>query len=58
MTAPADRTHDLIAALAGIGVRATQIGEIVRHEFGRHVHAPGRPPRPLAPGGFEHFKEA
>ncbi len=58
MTAPADRVHDLIAALAEIGVRATLIGEIVRHEFGRNVHAPGRPPRPLAPGGFEHFRGA
>lgn len=58
MTAPAERTHDLTAALAGIGVRVTEIGEIVRHEFGRTVHAPGRPPRPLAAGGYEHFREA
>jgi thiamine-monophosphate kinase len=56
MTAPADRVHDLTAALAEIGVRLTMIGEIVRHEFGRHVHAPGRPPQPLTAGGFEHFR--
>jgi thiamine-monophosphate kinase len=57
MTVPAGRMHEMTAGLAAIGVRVTEIGEIVRPELGLTVRAPGRPPRPLATSGYEHFRE-
>ncbi len=57
MTVPADRAQTLATELAAIGVRTSEIGEVVRPEFGLTLRAPGAPPRALAVGGYEHFRE-
>ncbi len=58
MTVPADHVHAVTDALAALGVRLTEIGEVVLKESGLTIRVPGRPPRPLDHGGYEHFREA
>lgn len=53
---PPERWDSLAAAIGAGGVKVTPIGEVVPRAQGVHLRDPSGHSRPLAAGGYEHFR--